>query len=177
MRLPRKIVALHESLAKADVRHAFGGALALAWCTQQARGTIDIDLNVFIDKADAAAALDALPRGVHWTDEDRVEIERSGQTRLWWDETPVDIFFNTTSFHGRVATHVRLEPFEGRELPFLSCTDLAVFKAFFARTRDWADLEDMAAAGTLDREAVLGVLVDTLGLDDPRVRRLRDLPR
>jgi len=32
------------ALDDADVPHAFGGALALAWCTQRARGTIDIDL-------------------------------------------------------------------------------------------------------------------------------------
>jgi len=29
-----------------------------------------------------------------------------------------------------------------------------VFKAFFDRTKDWADLEEMQAAGTLDVEAV-----------------------
>ena len=60
-------------------------------------------------------------------------------------------------------------------VPFLACRDLAVFKAFFDRTRDWADLEDMNAAGTLDHEAVLGVLVRYLGGDDLRVARLRAL--
>ncbi len=29
------------------------------------------------------------------------------------------------------------------KLPFLSCPDLAVFKVFFNRTKDWADLEAM----------------------------------
>jgi hypothetical protein len=175
VRLPRKIVALHDALAKADVPHAFGGALALAWCTEQARGTIDIDLNVFVGIDRTENVLEALPRGVVRTDADAAELRRSGQARLWWEETPVDIFFSTTEFHDRVATHVRWEPFEGRELPFLSCTDLAIFKAFFDRTRDWADLEDMAAAGTLDRAAVLGVLVDVLGPSDRRIERLRNL--
>ena len=46
-----KIVALHESLDAAEIPHAFGGALALAWCTQRARGTIDIDVNVFVDRS------------------------------------------------------------------------------------------------------------------------------
>jgi hypothetical protein len=40
---------------------------------------------------------------------------------------------------------------------------------------DWADLEEMAAAGSLDVEAVLGVLVRYLRGDDPRVGRLRAL--
>ena len=40
--LPTKIVAIHKALASAKLPHAFGGALALAWCTERARGTIDI---------------------------------------------------------------------------------------------------------------------------------------
>ena len=41
--LVERIVALHLALVKARLPHAFGGALALAWCTERARGTIDID--------------------------------------------------------------------------------------------------------------------------------------
>jgi hypothetical protein len=41
--LPFKMMAVHQSLAAARIGYAFGGALALAWCTQQARGTIDVD--------------------------------------------------------------------------------------------------------------------------------------
>jgi hypothetical protein len=52
---------------------------------------------------------------------------------------------------------------------------VAVFKAFFDRTKDWADLEEMIAAGTLDRDLVLGALVHYLGRDDKRVARLRSL--
>jgi hypothetical protein len=173
--LPRKIVQLHRALADASIPHAFGGALALAWCTERARGTIDIDMNLFTAPAQARNILGALPRGVAWTDDDVARIERDGQVRLWWDETPVDVFFSTTEFHAGVAERIRWEPFLDVELPFLSCRDLAVFKAFFGRTRDWADLEEMAAAGALDVEAVLGVLVRYLGGDDDRVGRLRAL--
>ena len=173
--LPEKILAIHAALDDAAVPHAFGGALALAWCTERARGTIDIDVNIFVDVDLATMVLAALPDEVIWTDDDRAQIARDGQTRLWWDATPVDVFFNTTEFHARVAERMRWEPFLDVELPFLSCRDLAVFKAFFSRTRDWADLEEMAAAGALDVEAVLGVLVRYLGGDDDRVERLRAL--
>jgi len=44
---------------------------------------------------------------------------------------------------------------------------------FCNRTRDRADLEDMHAAGRLDAERVLGVLVLYLGGRDERVERLR----
>jgi hypothetical protein len=175
MGLPEKIVEIHLALRDADVPHAFGGALALAWCTQRARGTIDIDVNLFVAPHRAEEVVAALPSGVHCTPEDLAAIHRDGQVRLWWDRTPVDIFFNTTPFHERTGERARTEPFMGEAVPFLACRDLAVFKAFFDRTKDWADLEEMAAAGTLDVEDVLGPLVRYLGGDDPRVERLRRL--
>jgi hypothetical protein len=170
-----RIVEIHRSLDTAGIPHAFGGALALAWCTQRARGTIDIDVNLFVPNHAAPAALAALPNGVVVTDADRKRIAADGQTRLWWDDTPVDVFFNTTPFHEAAAARAVMEPFGGIDIPFLACRDLAVFKAFFNRTKDWADLEEMAEADTLDIEAVLGVLVRYLGGDDERVARLRAL--
>ncbi len=175
LNLAGKIVALHESLAKANVPHAFGGALALAWCTQRARATIDIDVNLFVPVNQASEVLAALPKGVVVTNDDRADIHRDGQTRLWWDSTPVDVFFNTTDFHVQAAGRARLEQFGGAEVPFLACSDLAVFKAFFNRTRDWADLEEMEAAGTLDAPRVMGVLAQYLGGDDERIEHLRSI--
>lgn len=174
--LADKIVALHDAFAAGRLPHAFGGALALAWCTQRARGTIDIDVNVFvaIDRVDDVLA--SLPEGVLHSDADRVLLVRDGQARLWWGSTPVDVFLNTTAFHSDVALRARRERFNGRDVPFLACTDLAVFKAFFNRTKDGADLEEMAEAGTLDRQRVVGVLAEYLGLDDPRVERVMQLP-
>ena len=173
MSVPDKMVALHDALTAAGVDHAFGGALALAWCTRQARGTIDIDLNLFVSPAERDPVLAALPAPITVTDEHRAAIDRDGQVRLFWDENPVDLFFNTTSFHEDVAQRVRWEPFVGRDLPFLGCQDLAVFKVFFDRTKDWADLEAMQEAGTLDVEHVLGVVVRYLGGADDRLDRLR----
>jgi hypothetical protein len=175
--LPDKIVSIHEALDTAGVPHAFGGALALAWCTQRARGTIDINLNVFADPDRAPEVFAALPGGVAWSEHDLELIERDGQVRLWWDSTPLDLFLNTTEYHAQAAGRARRELFMGREVPFLSCTDLAVFKAFFNRTKDWADLEEMVAAGTLDVDRVVGVLVRYLGADDERVERLVALTR
>ena len=173
--IPSKMLSIHRALDRADIPHAFGGALALAWCTERARGTIDIDVNVFVGTELTATVLHALPRGIKRDDADQRAIERDGQQRLWWDTTPVDVFLNTTEFHDQAATRARWEEFDGELLPFLSCPDLAVFKAFFSRTKDWADLEEMQAAGTLDVDRVIGVLVRYLGADDERIERLRTL--
>lgn len=177
MNLVERIVELHGRLDAAGIPHAFGGALALAWCTQRARATIDIDVNLFVPTDDAAHVWAALPEAIDVDAADRDAIERDGQTRLWWDATPVDVFFNTTPFHEAAASRCRVERFGGADVPFLACRDLAVFKAFFDRTKDWADLEEMAAAGSLDTEAVLGVLVHHLGGADHRIERLLHLAR
>ena len=175
MNLVEQIVVIHQALTTGGIPHAFGGALALAWCTERARGTIDIDVNLFVPTDQAEAVFGALPASVVVTSDNRAAIAADGQTRLWWGATPVDVFFNTTDFHGDVARRSRLESFAGIEVPFLACRDLAVFKAFHNRTRDWADLEEMVAADTLDLEAVLGVLAHYLGADDDRIDRLRAL--
>jgi hypothetical protein len=169
------MVAIHRRLRAAGFGHAFGGALALAWCTEQARGTIDLDVNVFVGPERTDDVLGALPAAIVATDDERQLLVRDGQARLRWGTTPVDVFLDTTEFHEAVATRVRWEPFAGRDLPFLACDDLAVFKAFFNRTKDWADLEAMRDAGSLDVAAVAGVLTTFLGSDDERIARLLSL--
>ena len=49
------------------------------------------------------------------------------------------------------------------DVPFLDCSDLAVFKAFFNRSKDWVDLAVMLYDGTLDADRVIGVLTEYLG--------------
>ncbi len=173
--LVEKIVLCHQALSTANVPHAFGGALALAWCTQSARGTIDIDINLFVGVEQAQNVFAALPKEITHTRKDLEILERETQHRLFWDATPVDLFLNSTPYHNEVHTRIRWEHFAGQQIPFLSCQDIAIFKAFFNRTKDWADIEEMHAAGTLDWRAVAGVLTEYLGGDDERVAKLRAL--
>ncbi len=170
-----KILGLHAALDAARLPHAFGGALALAWCTQQARGTIDIDVNVFVDHTLAATVFAALPAEIARSETDLATCISDGQVRLWWAATPVDVFTNTTEFHAAAADRAVVHEFAEHDVPFLCCSDVAVFKAFFNRTKDWADIEEMVAAGTLDADLVLGALVHYLGPGDERVERLRAL--
>jgi len=170
-----KTLALSAALERHRLPYAFGGAMALAFCTERARGTIDIDVNVFVAQDQAGRVLSALCPPVSRSDGDLEVLERDGQIRLWWEETPVDLFLDTTDFHVQAAPRRQFHDFGGRRLPFLGCSDLAVFKAFFNRTKDWADLEEMIAIGALNVDQTLGVLVRYLGEDDDRVERLRAL--
>ncbi len=175
--LADKIVEVHKTLAEAELPHAFGGALALAWCTRAARATIDIDVNLFVSVDQAAEVFAQLPSAVETPKKALDQLVRDTQVRLWWENTPLDIFLNSTPYHSEASARVRWEPFAGEQIPFLSCQDLAVFKAFFNRTKDWADLEAMQEAGTLDIRFVSGVIMEYLGADDERIQSLLKLRR
>ena len=169
-----RIVAVCESLDRAGVPWALGGALALAYATNEPRGTRDIDVNLFVGSAESGAVFAALPSGVVFTDADIAEAEHRDQVRLWWDATPIDIFFAADPFHFDVASRCRVVPFEGRRINVLSAEDLAVFKALFDRSKDWADIEAMVESNAIDLELASERLAGLLG-NDPRVERLRSL--
>lgn len=176
-RLGERIIAVHRSLDVAAIPHAIGGAIALAYCTADPRGTHDIDCNVFVDPTAVEVVFDALPPGIVSGASDRRAVARDGQVRLWWDTTPVDLFFANHPFHAAAAGRLRRVPFEGATIPVLGCTDLAVFKAFFDRTKDWADIEAMLDVGALDVVELRRTLVELLGEADQRIERLAGATR
>jgi hypothetical protein len=170
--LVERIVAICDALDDAQLPWALGGALALAFATEQPRGTRDIDVNVFVTHARAAEVFAALPHGVAHSPSDVTEVERTDQVRLWWDDTPVDLFFAADAFHFGVDRRCRRVPFGGRIVRVLSAEDLAVFKAMFDRGKDWVDIANMAESKALDLDVAADRLAGLLG-DDPRVARLR----
>jgi hypothetical protein len=173
--LVERLLAVHDALETARLPHAFGGAIALAYCTQEPRGTRDIDVNIFLDSSEAGRVTACLPAQVTVGPADLAAIARDGQARLWWDDTPLDLFFDVHDFHRGVAAGVRDVGLSGRVIPVLGCEALAIFKLLFDRTKDWADIEAMLDADALDRTEVAGNAVRLLGADHPAVRRLLPL--
>lgn len=173
-RLADLVQRVHAAFAGAGIPHAFGGALALAYGIEMPRGTADIDVNVFLPSREVERVFAALPEGVAHDEGDVEQVRRDGQVRLRWGRTPLDLFFNTVEFHEHAARNVRVVPFDEGTIPVLLPDDLAVFKAFFNRGKDWVDIEAMLRAGSLDLDYVLGWLTELLG-DDERVARFRSL--
>lgn len=167
-----KLFAVHEALKAESLPHAFGGAVALAYCVEEPRGTRDLDVNIFCDAAGAERVLRALPEGVKVGDGDIEKVERDGQTRLFWDGVPIDVFLNNLPLHDEVANGVVWVRLEGREVPMLDCASLVLFKSFFDRTRDWGDIEAVALATPEDVEAAAAKLAELVGEDDPAYERL-----
>jgi hypothetical protein len=167
-----KLFAVHDALRARSVPHAFGGAIALAYCVEEPRGTRDLDVNIFCDAADAKKVLEALPSAVRVTAADVKAVERDGQTRLFWDGVPIDVFLNNLPLHEVVAAAVVWVPLEGRQVPVIDCASLVIFKSFFDRTKDWADIEAVAAATPEAIETAAQRLAELVGEDDPAFARL-----
>lgn len=173
--LVEKLFTIHDSLTQAGLTHAFGGAIALAYCVEEPRGTRDLDVNIFVDASQAQSVLASLPRGIRVRKKDVAKVERDGQARLDWDGTPVDVFLNNVPLHDAVASSVVWVRLEGRDVPVLDCASLVIFKAFFDRTKDWADIEAIAVATPEDIEGAAATIAEVVGEDDPAVEKLKTL--
>ncbi len=173
--LAERLLTVHDALTEAGLPHAIGGAIALGYCTLEPRGTRDLDVNVFVSQSRFREVVEALPEGVSVTPSDIALAEREGQVRLFWDDMPIDIFLNNVPFHKEVQKSVREVEFMGRTIPVIGCVSLAVFKAMFDRTQDWADIEAMLAKGSIDLDEVIQWIGEMAGPQSRRVRRLEQL--
>jgi hypothetical protein len=170
--LPERIVAIEDALSQ--IPHAFGGALALAYYAEP-RATIDIDLNVFVPVErydDVAAPL--LELGVRADDpQARAAAARDGQTRVMWDETPIDLFFAYDAFHDAAADACRSVPFADATIPILAPEHLVVCKVVFNRPKDWVDIDAILDDDVaLDVAEVLRWVGRIAGDTDPRYERI-----
>jgi hypothetical protein len=170
--LAERVVALDRALA--DVPHAFGGALALAYYAEP-RATIDIDINVFVSAecfAEVAGPLAELGVSV---DDPTTEalVTRDGQVRVLWDATYVDLFFSYDPFHEAAAQARREVPFADGTIPILAAEHLVVCKAVFNRGKDWIDIDAILDLGAdLDTAEVLRWVGRIAGDADPRYERI-----
>ncbi|HET9197529.1 MAG TPA: hypothetical protein VFN92_04655 [Solirubrobacterales bacterium] len=173
--LVEKLLAIHAALKERSLPHAFGGAIALAYCVQEPRGTRDLDVNIFVDAERAAEVLAALPDGVRVEEGDVEEVVRDGQARLFWDGVPVDVFLNNLPLHEEVANGVLWVDMQGTQIPVLDCASLVIFKSFFARTKDWGDIEEVALATPEDVATAVEAVAGLVGEDDASLKRLAEI--
>lgn len=173
--LVKQILGVHQMLDVSRVAHAFGGALALAFHVGEPRATRDIDVNVFLSPHSVDKIERSLAKHVSFSDEQLDAARTVSQVRVFWADTPIHIFFSTHRFHDDAMRYVEKHDFAGAIIPILGADHLAVFKAFYNRTKDWADIEEMIAVDSLDHPRVVGWLLQLLGPDDERVLRFLSL--
>jgi hypothetical protein len=163
--------AVHAALHAAAIPHAIGGAVALGYCMEEPRGTIDLDVNLFVPTDQVDTVFDALPPEIETGPKARAQVIDRAQVRLYWDDTAVDLFFNDHPFHERAAARVREVPFLDVTIPVLDCTDLVVLKALYSRPKDWIDIAAMIAASSIDTAEAMRWLGSLIGTESVAYRR------
>ena len=160
------LVQFNES----HIPYAIGGALALGYYVLEPRATHDIDINVFarIDHADDV--LDLLSEHVNITVEQKSKLLIDEQIRLFWEDTPLDIFFMNLDLHQRMRDKVQLREYAGIPIPILSVTHLVTCKAIFNRNKDWVDIDTVLAHPDLDKAEVTNSIVEICGKKSPQYR-------
>lgn len=121
--LVAQVLGIAHSLDRAGIEWALGGALALAYATEEPRGTRDIDVNVFVSASEVRRVFVALPDGVTTSTSDEARVLAEDQVRLWWDGTPIDLFFAAAPFHAEVANRIRRVPFAGHTVEVEPCDE------------------------------------------------------
>jgi hypothetical protein len=145
--LDDQIVAIERAFVEAGIPHAFGGAQALAYYGN-VRATHDIDVNVFVPASEGPRVLAVLGELGAATSNPGLQtlLARDGQVRVYWDGTPVDLFFAYDPLHQSSARRRRRVDFGGDAIHILSPEDLMIFKATFDRDKDWRDIAEIIFA-------------------------------
>jgi hypothetical protein len=169
-----------HALGAAGLPYAIGGALAMG-AHGYPRGTLDVDVNVFVELERMPSVLAVLHELGAELDEEAcsARARRDGMFVCRLDGFRVDVFLPSIPFSWEAAeTKVRLG--EGDDaLWFLSPEALAVFKLLFFRGKDRVDLERFVAvtARRLDRGYVRRWIAEMMGENDERVALWDDLER
>lgn len=154
------------------VPYAIGGAIAYAlWGPP--RGTMDVDLNLFVPPDRVAAALEPLRRfGARFDSPDvGAEAAESGMVVGRVGPFRLDIFTPSIPFAWE-AMHTRQRAkLRDQEAWFLSAEATCVFKLLFFRGKDVVDLERLVAMqkSRLDTAYVRRWTVEMMGEADERV--------
>lgn len=163
-----------------EIPYAIGGAIAWGiWAAP--RGTVDVDLDVFVDSADQARVIDALiAAGVELDiDEATVRAVRDGMYVGRLGGMRIDVFLPCIPFYAEAErTRVRLST-HGQPAWYLSAETTCVFKLLFFRGKDIVDLERLIAVQgpRLDHAYVRRWMVEMMGEYDERVVRWDQLVR
>jgi hypothetical protein len=178
--IARRVV---DELQRAHIPHAIGGALAYGYWGA-ARGTKDVDLNIFVRAAEASRVLTLLQAiGMVVDVAEGVRRAEEGAHVIGYIEgVAVDLFFNSIPLHASAERRAVTVDFLGKPARILTAEDLSILKLLFFRSKDKLDVERMLQlqGEHLDRGYVRRWLVEAVGEDDERVavwdRYCRELP-
>ncbi|HEX3600499.1 MAG TPA: hypothetical protein VHU84_10180 [Lacipirellulaceae bacterium] len=158
--------------------YALGGAIALGFWAE-ARGTLDVDVTLYLPLDDPAGCLQILEKI-------GCEFDRGGVLDMLTEHSfcqvkllgiRLDVFLPMSPFYEAARARRREVPIGNRPAYIWDAETLCVFKMMFFRQKDLVDIQSiLRSQGTsLDRDWIEKSLLDLYGNRDPRITRWREL--
>lgn len=169
---------LAAALAEQDVSYAIGGALALGFWGMP-RGTLDVDLTLFVPTDDPRTVIELL-RGIGCDVDDTIALptlREHGFCTGTIAGVRVDVFLPIVDFYAIARGRRREVDLEGVPLMIWDAETLVIFKLMFFRDRDLVDIAQIlrTQGARLDADWITTRAIDLFGGRDPRVSRWKEL--
>jgi hypothetical protein len=135
---------LAARLHAADCDYAIGGALALGYWTQ-ARGTLDVDVTLFLPPAEISACVRLLQKLDCQFNATKAQqsLRQHGFCQVRFLDFRVDVFLPFVDFHEVAKPRRKKVPLGNQQVFVWDAESLCVFKMMFFRRKDLADVEAM----------------------------------
>lgn len=171
-------VRLARALDERGTEYAIGGAIALGFWGRP-RGTIDVDLTLFLPKDRPSEVIWVLQEigCVLSATSATQSLREHGFCSVEFASWPVDVFVSSSPFYEKAKSR-RRRLYLGRDQVFvLDAESLAVFKMMFFREQDLVDIEQMlrVQGADFDRAWVREQIADIFGSLDLRIKRWDEL--
>lgn len=172
--------ALAAGLEARGRDYALGGAIALSFWGSP-RGTLDVDLTLFLSDEDPREAVQ-LMRDLGCVVDEAEALRQIGEhsfLRATHGVFRVDLFLPNIPFYEVARQRRQRVNLEGQSVMIWSAETLAVFKMLFFREKDFVDIRQIlkSQGGGFDREWVRLQLVEICGPRDLRVSRWDEITR
>jgi len=169
---------LARALDERKTEYALGGAIALGFWAQP-RGTMDVDLNLFMAKdkhSEVIWELQDIGCDVSAT-KAVASLREHGFCRATFASWRVDVFIPTIPFYEQAKARRKRVYLGDQQVTVLDAESLAVFKMMFFRPQDIVDLREILRiqGPAFDRSWVRDQLLDIVGQRDPRIAQWDEL--
>lgn len=169
---------LAARLEAANCEYALGGAIALGFWAEP-RGTLDVDVTLYLPLDDAAGCMELLAKIGCQFDHRRTEdmLNQHGFCQVQLLGIRLDVFLPISPFYEAAKRRRREVPIGSRSAYIWDAETLCVFKMMFFRQKDLVDIQSIlrSQGASLDREWIEKSLLELYGQRDPRITRWREL--
>jgi hypothetical protein len=165
-------------LEECNQDYAIGGAIALGYWAEP-RGTLDVDLTLFLPAEKPATCLRLLQEiDCEFDAAESLELlQDHGFCRVQFQATRIDVFLPTTTFYEAAKQRRKRVLLGDQPIMIWDAETLCVFKLMFFRRKDIADLEQLirVQGPVLDRQWIRDQTARMYGPRDARVQQWDEL--